>query len=479
MDNQDKINRQDSGNNSPNAGNSQDKTSKTPEVVTTSSGIKNSLNVPGGIELPKGGGAIRGIGEKAEVNPVNGSGTVSIPLPLTPGRSGFTPQLALSYSSGAGNSEFGLGWNVGLPEITRKTDKELPRYWDADESDTFILSGAEDLVPVADSSGTIIETSEGSDKIRRYYPRIEGLNAKIERITKPSGEIYWRVTSKDNVRSLYGYSASARVSDPENANRIFSWKLEYSIDSLGNLVKYEYTKDNTTAYSSIYLESVKYGNTLQIFSNPVRTIEYEVDSYNGDFYFALNFSYQNNRPDSFSIFKPGFELRNTKLCTSVEMCHNIITGSSGAEIVKSLLLGYDFTTDINLLDSVMLSGYDDMKLPPVKFKYTLPELSGKVKVLNAKDLENMPAGLNGEVSFSDLWNEGISGVLVKSSNAWYYKSNLGNRRWFDENGNDEIDLGKLFVLKEFPSLALGGMESAQLTDIDGDGLNEYRYFREI
>jgi len=98
--------------------------------ISVSSGIKNSLKVPGGIELPKGGGAIRGIGEKAEVNPVTGSGSVSVPLPLTPGRSGFTPQLTLSYSSGAGNSEFGLGWNVGLPEISRKTDKELPLYHD-------------------------------------------------------------------------------------------------------------------------------------------------------------------------------------------------------------------------------------------------------------------------------------------------------------------------------------------------------------
>jgi hypothetical protein len=34
-----------------------------------------------------------------------------------------------------------------VPRITRKTDKGLPRYRDAEESDTSILSGAEDLVP--------------------------------------------------------------------------------------------------------------------------------------------------------------------------------------------------------------------------------------------------------------------------------------------------------------------------------------------
>lgn len=65
-----------------------------------------------------------------------------------PGRSGFGSQLSLSYDSGAGNGPFGFGWSLSLPTITRKTDKELPRYLDTEESDVFILSGSEDLVPV-------------------------------------------------------------------------------------------------------------------------------------------------------------------------------------------------------------------------------------------------------------------------------------------------------------------------------------------
>src|SRR5215467_15167574 len=45
------------------------------------------------INLPKGGGAIRGIGEKFAANPVTGSATFSIPLPVSPGRGGFNPQI--------------------------------------------------------------------------------------------------------------------------------------------------------------------------------------------------------------------------------------------------------------------------------------------------------------------------------------------------------------------------------------------------
>jgi len=37
------------------------------------------------ISLPKGGGAIRGIGEKFAANPVSGTGSMSVPIACTPG----------------------------------------------------------------------------------------------------------------------------------------------------------------------------------------------------------------------------------------------------------------------------------------------------------------------------------------------------------------------------------------------------------
>src|SRR5215469_18194077 len=109
---------------------------------------------PPKISLPQGGGAIRGIGEKFSSNPVTGTGALSVPIFTSPGRSGFGAQLTLAYDSGAGNGPFGFGWRLSLPAITRKTDKGLPRYYDAIDSDVFILSEAEDLVPVLVPQGT-------------------------------------------------------------------------------------------------------------------------------------------------------------------------------------------------------------------------------------------------------------------------------------------------------------------------------------
>ena len=119
----------------------------------TSDSKENSFAIQApSISLPKGGGAIRGMGEKFAANPVTGTASMSVPIATSPGRGGFGPQLSLGYDSGAGNGPFGFGWSLGVPEISRKTDKGLPRYFDGsddgDDSDVFILSGAEDLVPV-------------------------------------------------------------------------------------------------------------------------------------------------------------------------------------------------------------------------------------------------------------------------------------------------------------------------------------------
>src|SRR5205823_10143836 len=128
---------------------------------------------PPTLSPPKGGGAIRGLGEKFAANPVTGTGSTSVPIATSPGRAGVGPQLALSYDSGAGNGPFGFGWHLGLPAITRKTDKGLPQYRDAEESDVFILSGAEDLVPVL--------VREGERWGRRPVPRtVDGRRYSLE-----------------------------------------------------------------------------------------------------------------------------------------------------------------------------------------------------------------------------------------------------------------------------------------------------------
>ena len=227
-----------------------------------------AIEVPS-ISLPKGGGAIKGIDEKFSVNAVNGTATFSIPLPFSPVR-GAAPEIALTYNSGSGNGIFGLGWNLGIGSIKRKTNKGLPQYFDEEDSDTFLFFDAEDLVPEfkqandgsfeKDENGDYIvnekDSPDGNYKIRFYKPRIEGLFARIERWTnKITREIKWRIINRDNVTTLFGWSAGSRIADTQDENRIFEWLPEFMFDNKGNCSLYIYKSDNETGFNNALLHN--------------------------------------------------------------------------------------------------------------------------------------------------------------------------------------------------------------------------------
>ena len=124
------------------------------------------------ISLPKGGAAVGGLGEKFSPDLFTGTGNFSVPIAIPAGRLGVEPQVSLGYSTGSGDGPFGLGWQLSLRAVSRKTSRGVPWYVDAagpgtdgPRADVFVLSGAEDLVPV-----------EGSHPGRvRYRLRTEGL----------------------------------------------------------------------------------------------------------------------------------------------------------------------------------------------------------------------------------------------------------------------------------------------------------------
>jgi hypothetical protein len=242
------------------------------------------------LSLPKGGGAIRGIGEKFSASPVTGTGTMTIPVGTSPGRSGFGPQLALSYNSGTGNGPFGFGWSMSLPSVTRKTDKGLPQYEDEQESDVFILSGAEDLTPALVRAGGAWTRDVTPDRalyghdyaVHRYRPRVDTLFARIERwvnLADPS-DTFWRSISKDNVTSWYGLTPASRVADPADPAHVFSWLICESYDDTGNVVSYEYkpedsvgvdlsqvcerNRSNADRSANRYIKCVFYGNRTSL-----------------------------------------------------------------------------------------------------------------------------------------------------------------------------------------------------------------------
>ncbi|WP_049785373.1 SpvB/TcaC N-terminal domain-containing protein [Nitrosomonas sp. Is79A3] len=470
------------------------------------------LTKPPAISLPKGGGAIRGIGEKFAANPVTGTGSMTIPIATSPGRSGFGPQLSLSYDSGAGNGPFGLGWNLSLPAITRKTDKGLPRYNDADESDVFILSGAEDLVPVLNPDGSRPEDtpSPSGHRIRRYRPRIEGLFARIERWTNSEGVSHWRSISKDNITTLYGATAESRIVDSTDATRIFSWLICESFDDKGNAIRYEYKKENSegidrsTAHESnrqdihratnSYLKRIKYGNKTphQSDENLSERTDWMFEAVfdYGEHYLETNGDVQVDytgdqrewdlRLDSFSSYRSGFEVRTYRLCQRVLMLHHFESELGTPDyLVRATHFEHRKDPVASFIQSVTQSGYKrnedgtyrKKSLPPVEFTYSQAIINEDVHEVDPVSLENLPQGLdNSRYQWVDLDGEGLSGLLTEQGEAWFYKRNQSAVPVKDAAGNmtTPARFAPLERVATIPSSAnLAGGQ--QLLDLAGDG----------
>lgn len=454
------------------------------------------------LTLPKGGGAIRGIGEKFGANPVTGTGTMTVPIFMSPGRSGFGPQLALSYDSGAGNGPFGFGWNLSAPSITRRTDRGLPKYDDAEESDVFILSGAEDLVPVlVEVNGQWQRQpfdsppSEPGYTVQRYRPRIEGLFARIERWTdKQNGISHWRSISKDNITTLYGKREDARIADPAEPTRIFSWLICESYDDKGNAILYRFKPeddslvDRTAPYEhnrlvaqrfvQRYLKWVRYGNRAPRQAGEDLTAR-------DDWLFDVVFDYGEHdvltptinevqswllRQDPFSMFRAGFDVRTYRLCRRVLMFHHFPDELGGLAdyLVRSTDFDYKEGSVASFIVSIAQAGYVQQRdrsyfrksLPKLEFKYTEANVDETVHEVDAESLRNLPYGVDGtKYQWVDLDSEGLTGVLTEQADAWYYKRNLGNGTF-----------GPIEQVVPKPTLAALGRGQQQLLDLAGEGL---------
>ncbi len=464
------------------------------------------------ISLPKGGGAQAGLGEKFSPDLHTGTGNFSVPIALPPGRNGFQPQLNLSYSTGNGNGPLGLGWNFSIPGVTRKTSKGIPIYDDSLTSlmnhDTFILSGSEDLVA--------LERSTAGDIT--YRPRTEGLFAKIVRHRNETND-FWEVHSTDGLMSRYG-TESSKGSDPsviadpavfEQAN-IFAWKLTRTVDPFGNTIVYEYERDTgidgSHHWDQVYLRQIRY-------------VDYELNGEPG-FLVWVTFNYE-ERPDPFSEYRSGFEIRTHKRCTSIA----ISTHADQERLVRTYDLIYlDSHSDLSpkfplngtsLLSQIIVTGYAGEAteaMPPLEFSYS--DFDPTAQTASPLQGPNLPSTSlhDPNLDLVDLFGQGLPDILEMRTTAVRYWRNLGNGEFdspqfmatapaglalaqagvqlLDANGNGRLDLlvTKPGLSGYFP-LRFGGLwdnlsfrpyrlaptfdlkgQQVKLLDLDGDGVTD-------
>jgi RHS repeat-associated protein len=480
------------------------------------------------IELPKGGGAVRGIGEKFEANPATGTGKLTIPLGLSSGRSGFGPSVSIAYDSGSGNGIFGLGWSISLPSITRKTDKGLPTYRrrEVAESDVYVLSQVEDLVPVLlhadDGRWVDDEFKLGEYEVKRYRPRIEGQFVRIERWTRiADSDQHWRSLTEDNTLTVYGRDANSRIFDPENPRHIFSWLISASYDDKGNAIHYEYVAENDEGVdlaracesrrirtANRYIKRILYGNRRPLLIDHTvpgfRVSHLELhDPENAGWMFEAVFDYGDEpysqeqdqadgrvwtsydpqlprlpqwpvRKDPFSRYRSRFEIRTYRLCQRVLMFHHFPDElHEPYYLVRTTEFEYRQKAIGSFLAQVTQSGYVrhaegrylKRAMPPLEFDYTSSPLEGT----------EYPHFHLKEVDPSNLANlpDGIDDDRYK----WVDLNGEGisgvlaeqGSAWFYKPNAGHGRFGATEVVAQKPSLSALGAGRQQLLDLEGDG----------
>lgn len=441
-----------------------------------------------GLALPQGGGALRSIGESFQANPVTGTLSASIPLPLSEPPHGPTPSLALAYDSGSGNGPFGQGWSVAIPQIVRRTDRGLPRYLDREDSDE-LLFGGEVLVPVFDGDTRHVDaTTSSTHTIERYRPSAEQNHASIERWTnKTTREVHWQVRDASNTLSRFGFTAESRIAVPGHPSRVYAWLLDTVTDDRGHVAEYLYQDENLVGLPVRPSESGRKRGLARIANKHLKELRYG-NSTPGDaasYRFQVVFDYGDHhteaptptpsqpwpcRQDPFSSHRAGFDQRCYRLCRRVLVFHRFAelppnTSSPGPVLVRALELSYAESAQISQLAqarvvgyawSASLEAYASESSPAVMLSYTTATFERAVRRVppeQARDFD--PQALGTRAQWVDFDGEGIPGVLSDRGRALHYKANRG-----------EGELAPGHVLDSAPNTALA---STQLADVAGAG----------
>lgn len=450
--------------------------------------------------LPKGGGAIQGLGESLNPSGPTGTATLTLPLPISTGR-GYAPALTLTYSSGAGNGPFGLGWQLNLLLIQRRTRHGVPRY-DGGPQDEFLGPDGEVLVSERDAHGQPItasvhqygsKTLNTTYQVTRYFPRVERAFDRIEywQGTQP-GDAFWLIHGADGQLHCLGKTPAGRIANPANTTQIAEWRIEESVNPLGEHIYYQYRSENTDNVNlsgneagrdhqvNRYLIQVAYGNRTAAADLYLWDTD---DASDCDWLFSLVFDYGERggdsqsappyaasgtwpvRADSFSHYQYGFEFRTHRLCRQVLLFHHFPQQLNAPDtLISRLLLTYHQSPVFSLLTLAQSLAYEAdstlQSLPPLELGYSgfsLGTLPAGYQVFEGL------AGLNDGQRYQlvDLYGEGLPGVLYRAGSDWRYRAPIRGQQ-----GGDSVEYGAWQPLPAVPS-----MQPARpmLMDFNGDG----------
>ncbi|MDZ3833116.1 MAG: SpvB/TcaC N-terminal domain-containing protein [Sphingopyxis sp.] len=445
------------------------------------------------IVLPEGG-RLSGYSEALQSDPATGSPIYAIPLPATPGR-GSTPELALQYSTASANGIFGVGFSLTLPAISRQTDTGIPQYAGGDR---FLFAGQQ-LVPRYEESapGTwrpatryVTGGPGGADveyRVTPYRPRVETAFDLIEHWEDmATGISHWRIVDAQSNETLLGTNDLSRVYDPAAPTHIFEWLIDSHADTHGNRTEYRYKAENGENVPDTlanrgrdhrarrYIERISYGNYHEAAGT--ETFGFHILFDYGEYDLAALADNPDLlpsrpwpvRPDPFSSYRSGFEIRTYRRCNAVLMVHafpaetgiaQCVTAvtqfqysddATGSQILSAQRSGYRYAGGAYAVRPAPATGFDYVPFQPEAYAL------GELQCAGQTDFPGMLDG--GLYRLVDLYGDGIPGILYASATSLLYWRPLGEGRYDDP-----------VLLPQAPSEFRLEQPGYGLIDINGDG----------
>ena len=416
-----------------------------------------------------GAAAVRSLGDSFQPNLAMGGGSYKIPIELPSGPGGLAPQLELVYDTGTGNGIFGLGWSLSLPFIERRR----PRAFMAEGEPEYSLGGAMPLV----------KTDAGD-----YVPSV---SQQLQRFALDGNA--WRSRTLALVDLHFGSSAASRVEVSDgDLQRTQRWHVERMVFPGGREINIEYLRDGNQLYP--------------------RTIRWSV--------FRLEFIYE-NRPDPWSQFDAGFEIRTSQRCARIELHQDRLPDT----LTRVIAFEYETApyTRASLLRRVELTGQrrrngvvETAALPALSFTYTTFSPQAR-RIERFRSTVVPPPGLGEDVTLVDLGGTALPSAFRLDAQGGTYWENRGDLTWgppqplrslpagvalsdpgvrfADMEGRGNADLvvgrdhgggyypnrpGEGFIRKKNVALAPSfdlTEDDGHLLDLDGDRVSDFLTFR--
>ncbi len=368
---------------------------------------------------------------QASVDQASGALQYSYLIVIPPGRSGLQPDLKLSYSSQSSdeNGAFGLGWNIGLPSISRVNKTGSQQLYTQNNFSSSL-------------SGELVDLGSGN-----FGSKVDNGEFLSYNFANNS----WVVKDKKGTTYTFGASLQARQDDPADNSLVYQWMLEEVRDTNDNYLRYEYFKDAGAVY-------------------PARVVY--TGSGNSDGIFSVDF-FREGRTDVAEHYRPGFKVatnfRINRIETSVSgswvrrynFTYGLADDSASSKIISILESGRDEASGAVVTLPAQTFSYQastgqfteattNWQLPDIYFNryYNGADKGGRIVDVNGDSLQDLLIAYNDGatndkrifLNTGSGWSETSAWTIP--SDVWLSQSNERDTGWriADINGDNLSDL---------------------------------------